>query len=675
MFKTEFKKLCIKQFGLILFIVCVIGEIIFVNYLYSEREFITESTEQHFYEYMKVFSGKLTSEKITAILAEQEQIVDAQNAEHAIENQLINGKYSNEQEFIAEYEQYNLITQRSEAFDLIFEQFSYALESPNERFLTIGNYSGLGMDFPDVLLLVLVIFLTSVLFLNEEDSNVINFIKISENGKQKTLMGKLLSIFILIISAQIIRTFMEFFLIVLRGNIHELNYPIQSIEFFQNCQFGITILQGFFAISALRLLGYIFVSAFIVILSVTIHKPLPVIFIPSTICFLQQFLFSTLTPVYYFPTGLLRAVGYFRGDVFSKNNSGDEVKLLSAIPISHLILLITMTVVFILFSLILAYKYYSGKSFNTFLRKIIGFFLVVSFCSMLNGCSSTLTKNIKFNFSESRFFAQNEDNYYISGNNEIMQVSKTDGLETNLIHNAFADINPSNIIAKPIITIDDDLYYLNNLDINRISLADYGEKQVFTNDYTNSVGFLGINLSKRTDYNILSILRGFFTDEKNFYYIYDDRVLKGSECIIDESIYNFMLCYDGQKIYYINNLLQLKYYDTRTGETIRLPGEFVRAVYYDGTRILYSDKNGIFELTQSDFSSKKVSDKIAYSLSSDGERIIYSYDNKIYLLNDSPIEVYDREIMSLSIISGTNKVATLHYDYSSEILDLPVTTN
>lgn len=69
-----------------------------------------------------------------------------------------------------------------------------------------------------------------------------------------------------------------------------------------------------------------------------------------------------------------------------------------------------------------------------------------------------------------------------------------------------------------------------------------------------------------------------------------------------------MLCFDGRKIYYINSLLQLKCYDTKTGAISRLQGEFVRAIYYDGTRLIFSDKNGIFALDAEDNSTEKIFD-------------------------------------------------------------------
>ena len=60
------------------------------------------------------------------------------------------------------------------------------------------------------------------------------------------------------------------------------------------------------------MIGYFFVVSVVILLSVTLHKMLFTIFIPSAICILQQFSFTPDTPSYYIPTGFLRAVGYLQ---------------------------------------------------------------------------------------------------------------------------------------------------------------------------------------------------------------------------------------------------------------------------------------------------------------------------------------------------------------------------
>lgn len=663
MIREELKKLYIKHFGLIITAVVVIGEILLLNISYQQKHFVTPTSELNYYEYMEEFSGKLTPDRKASILAEQERIVDAQNTQFAIERKLLNGAYESENEFIAEYEKVCEITRKKESFDLVAEKVSYAEKSPENRYLTTGEYIALGQDFPDILMLVSVIILTAFLFLNEETSNIITFIKITENGRQKTFLGKIIALFVFIISCQAARVSCEWIMLILQGNPEDLAYPIQSVEFFQNCPYNITILQGFFVISALRTVGCFFVATFVVLLSVTLRKVLFTVFIPSSICILQQFAFSPATPAYYLPTGFLRAVGYLRGDVISENDNGEQIKLFAEIPLAHLIVLLVFTLIFIAISVKIASNYYSCKSMKKFHRKA-AFSLILS-CGILSGCSAEKSETIIYNLAESAYFAQNENSYYVSDMENIVCYSKDSGESFDLIHSAFDNSDTVNSLFK----YNDSLLYMQNFVVNEISLSDYSLKQFYSENSTDTEGFLGIDLVPKNDYGKTGgMILGFFVVDKSIYYVMNNRVLKDGACVIDEPIYKQMLCCNGRNIFYINSLLQLKRYDIKTGEISRLSGEFVRTLYCDGTRILFSDRNGIYELSPDDFAAKKLSDISAERLCSNGSEIFYSKDNVIYRLgSDEPI--YD-EAFSQFAIMDNDILVVRNTDFSCKTVDL-----
>ncbi len=672
MISEELKKLYIKQFGLILSLILIIGEIILVNYLYPKREFSSEATERNFYEYMEKFSGKLTPEKEAAILEEQERIVDARNAAAKIEDHLYKGEYQSETEFAAEYEENRLITERKEAFDLVFKQYSSALEAPDDRYLTAGDYSGLGTDIPDVLMLALVIYLTAILFLNEESSGVITFVRISTNGKQKTLLGKLTAISAFIIPGQIFRTLLELLVMGARGDFHELGYPIRTLELFQSSPYDVSILQGFLLISALRLLGYFFIAALIILLSVTLRKALFTIFIPSAVCLLQQFAFDPATPAYYIPTGFLRGVGYLRGNQSTTTVTGDELNIFSEIPLAFLVILVLFTVIFIVISVIAVYNYYACKPFR-FHKKALAATAAFSLCVMLCGCAQD-PANIRYNLAESYFFVQNENDFFISSDDKITRISRSDYSKSSMLHDS---LSVDRIFySTEMFCCRDTLYCTDSIDIYAFSLSDYSSEKVFSLNYSGSPGFMGISVVKQPEVDMMdSQDYGFFVDDGSYYNIFSDRILRDGKCIIDEDLYRHytlpMVCYDGRKIYYVNSLMQLKCYDTESGEITRLPGEFVRSIYYDGTRLLYSDKNGIFALNSADNSTAKISDNTAQQLTSDGEKIVYKSEGKLYLLDDTPVEIYDGEFEAFAILFGTHKLAVIQYSGDYELLDLP----
>lgn len=678
MFREEMKKLYVKQSGLILTIFFIIGEIIFVNFLYPKRFFPSEFTEHQFYEYGKVFSGELTPEKETAILTEQECIIDAQNFENTIENKLRHGEYLSESEFIAEYEKNHQVTKREEAFNIIFQQYSYALEAPQKRYMTVGDYGGLGSDIPDTLLLTFVILMTARLFLNEETSNVITFVRISENGKKKTLFGKIFSLLIFIMFNQIFRTLLELFTMISRGSFQELAYPVQSIEYFQNCPYNISIMQAFFAISTLRLLGYLFIASLVMLLSVTLRNALLTVFIPSSVCLLQQFAFNPATPAYYILTGFLRAVGFFYGNNISKNDLGESITLFGKISLSHLITLIIITLVFIVISVIAAYAYYDVKP-EKYNRKPVASIFVLLLCFMLSGCSQEQVSNVVYNFCDCRFFAQCENFYFIQSNKKITAFSKDGSIELDVLRDAFITDDHE----KTFMLYDDGLFhvdYYSRGNVYKFSLDTFSnEIAVPAVKYTQ--GFLGVKF--RREVPIGFKIDGIFTNGESIYYIYfysrQVYTMKNGNYvrILEDNFLDYNLSFDGERIYYINSLMQLKCYNTKTGEELRLPGELVQTIYYDGTRLLYSDMNGIFALNTSDLSVEKISDIKTNQLTSDGREIVYRSGDELFLLGNN-ISIYtDAELSNYSnfaVISDVGKFVIQSGVGVSQLLDLPDST-
>ncbi len=665
MFNEELKKLYVKHFGLILTVVIIAAEFVILNFLYQKRDFTTKTNEQYYYNYMGEFSGRLTENKNAAIIAEQERIVDAQNAQSSIEKKLLNGEYDSEREFLSEYERVREITDRKESFDLVMEQYYYAEKSPDTRYLTVGDYSALGQDFPDIPLLASVIFLTALLFLNEEASNVITFIRIGENGRGKTLLGKITALLVFILSCQVVRMIIELFMLISHSGFGELAFPIQSIEFFQNCPYDISIAQGFVIISSLRTVGYLIVAALVVLLSVTLRKMLFTVFIPSAICVLQQFVFTPATPAYYLPTGLLRAVGYLRGNVTSKTGTGEDVKLFSEIPLVHLLVLIVLTVLFIGAAVTLANSYYTGGTRKK--HRLLSVVSVMLVCIIMPGCSARLQngENVKYNLSENSFFVEDNDSFYTTDTRNITRHFKNGDDNLSVIHGLVK--NEESITS--LYNTDDNLFYLQGVAVNSISVFDYTNKPYYTIKESDISGFLGINLStQKAKSNTFFYIAGFFTANNSMYYVFNNGVLKDGAVIFDEGVYNLMLCCDGKSIFYINRLLQLKRYNMKTGEISRLSGEFVRALYYDGTRVLFSDKNGIYELSTDDFTTNKLSDISAVQLCSNGSDIFFSKDNVIYRLgSDDPI--YD-EVFTRFALTDNGILVVQNIDFSCNTVKL-----
>ena len=133
MLRHEFKKLFTKHFGICAMLLVMVGELIFLGFAYRQRSFSNDIDKAYFEEYVREFSGKLTSEKEQRILAEQEAILDAYNAEQMVMRKLKNGEFSTQAEFNAEIEKTTALTEKKAAFDLLLSEYEYAAENRENR--------------------------------------------------------------------------------------------------------------------------------------------------------------------------------------------------------------------------------------------------------------------------------------------------------------------------------------------------------------------------------------------------------------------------------------------------------------------------------------------------------------------------------------------------------------
>ena len=344
------------------------------------------------------------------------------------------------------------------------------------------------------------------------------------------------------------------------------------------------------------------------------------------------------------------------------------MKLFSQIPLIFLIILIILSVVFIIVSVAVAYNYYSGNNFKKLLNKT-SIIAAVMMCFMLSGCNYHTPENVSYNLSESSFFAQNDDYFYISSGSGIVQISKHDGSELELIHNVWDE--ELNFFNTPLFIDGNRLYYLNGVEIFGVSLDNYSTEKIYSEKYYDKSGFLGVSFANRPDLGgTLGIISGFFPYGNDFYLIYGDRILKNGKRLFDDEIYNGKVCFDGQRVYYINRLLQLKSHDLATGENIRLPGEFVRAVYYDRTRLLYSDKSGIFALDTADNTAEKLSSQTADRITANGGKIVFKSGEGLYLLSEPPVGIYNGDFESFAVSSDGKHLIAVKYDGGYDILEL-----
>lgn len=658
MLREEMKKLFIKQYGFVVMAIVFVGEIILVSILCPRNFFASDYSKTVFFEYMNEFRGELTLPQRDKILAEQEMILDAENAISALELKLYRGDITDRNEFRTEYNELNAVIMHSDAFEMILEKYYYALGDTEKRFIISGNYESLKSDYPDFLMIAAVIIITAAAFLNEENSNLSMLIRTCENGRKCTFKFKVISLISFILACQLLRMLCELFVMTSNVGISELSFPVQSIDFFQNCPYNISIIHIFFIISAIRLLGYFFVASLVMLFAVKLKTPLFTVFIPCSICLLQQFVFEP-TAAYCLPTGSLRAVGYIGGNIsLDAEDSPDS----TSIPFELMITFFFFTVVFITVSVIIADKYYSCKKHKKS-KKAISFLTLVIVCCYLSGCSKSEVRSVVYNACDSFFVVQNDNYYFVSDEDGITMVNKADDSKFQIIRDPF--LTSAGVYSMSI--CDSSLYCLNAFGSKKID-------EIFLDTLSEST----IDNGGLEDFSVCSA----FSNGKNLFFttfdedgVYEQQG-NAARKIISEKIYNNQLSFDGRRIFYINGVLELFCYDTQTGEKKLLSEEFARAVYYDGTRVVFSTDKGIFALDNNDFSVNKLSQVNAQRICSDGEIVVFIDDGRLYCLSDEIVPIHDNEPLYFSILTNSEKVIMREYNQTLEqnidvIVELP----
>lgn len=307
--------------------------------------------------------------------------------------------------------------------------------------------------------------------------------------------------------------------------------------------------------------------------------------------------------------------------------------------------------------------------------------ILIAFIATFSGCKSNDDgEAVIFNSSESSFIAQNNEFYYLSENNGISAVSKNNAEKFNLLRDPFQSGETMNCL---IALCNNGLYYcdINSSEpsINKLLLSTLISENVFSTN-KNYTGFLETSINN--SFNSENLIYNFFTDGGTIYTRFHGkdgvfRLKNGEfERVIFDRIYNDQFSFNGKYSFYINSARELVRFDMTSRESKIIETNFANVVYFDGTRVLFSDKSGIFTLSPNTLQVEMLTDKTADELSSDGENIVFSKGNVLYCLKNGVIELkrFDN-ILNFAVISGTNTAIVKYFEdgeYKTELWELPI---
>ena len=321
MFMNEIYKLFVKQKIWIFIAILFVLRIVIVCITGYDSHYMIDENEKYYQEYVQKYEGKIS-----------------ENTKEEIEKEYERLSLSDSELLASE--------QKNKAFQIIYNQYNYQKEKGRGYILeTRGWQSILEHDDIDYCLVLCIIIVITALWGNEYETEMDIMLRSCKKGKYATPFAKIIiGVVVSSILAILFQLVQIIYLISTVGLKHS-NYPLQSLEYFQNAQYNISLGESVVIVGIVKMLGAIMMALLIMLINIGIkQKPISMI-IGMAMILLAEIIFQEGSSVYYmpFPIGTLRGVGYLWSNQFEFKYVGDElvkVCTFNAIPIRNFIIML-----------------------------------------------------------------------------------------------------------------------------------------------------------------------------------------------------------------------------------------------------------------------------------------------------------------------------------------------
>ena len=623
----EIKKVFIKQYGLILIALLTMLK------LFSSAELFKPDTgsltpQQHviYLEYMDEYGGILTDEKEAGILEKYALLTEAKALQNQIQDKLKNGEYATTTEYLEALASVPEIIKDRAAVEKLYRGYESVVRDREHRVLLAFDAPAMTVG-QEYWLLIFICYISAISVYYER--KISNLQKASANG-EKTYAAKLLAVFAAITAVWLIFSVIEFCALTAVVSKSNLSASLASLESFKETPYSeMTILGGFIAVEAVKLVGYLFTAAVTLIIARISENLVLSIFSPVALNVVWIYLFSDNTAAFYQPFALMRGAPYLTGTHYLDVGNNNYVPIQSEIPgaVFAVLLGISAAVIAIACELVIS----SGKNKLKKSNKLPAIAGITMLTMLLGGCSSnTRTEN----YGSAGGIVQSGDKYYARGGNVAMLDSDLNVLSDSIIRDVFETEHRINSIFAD----GNYLYCCYELDlscyIDRIDLTDFSKENVYFGDYSYmrqpTKYFDMITAWDAKSLSAISV-KDFFvsggklvmTMENNAVYSIDLATSTKTYLFEDVEVNN--LCTSGGKIYYTNMTGELICFEN--GNKSNVSDRIFSSVCADGERVYVVGSGGVFGY-DGEFN------ETVYSNTGDGYRI-RAYGEKIAFMKYS----------------------------------------
>jgi len=601
MIKFEFKKLFIKQYGLILIILLTALKLFSSVELFKpDTGSLSPQQREVYLDYIDKYGGTLTEEKETAILNEYALLTQAKEQMRDIQSKLNGGEYATTDDYFKALSEIPDIISDRAAIEKMYSGYESVVKDRENRVLLAFDAPAMTVG-QEYWFLIFICYISAISVYYERKIN--NLQKSSKNGT-KTYAAKLFAIFTAITAVWLIFSVIELSALTSVVTKSELSASLASLESFKETPYSdLTILSGFFAVEAVKLVGYLFTAAVTLIIARLSGNLVFSIFSPAALNIVWIYLFSNNTAAFYQPFSLMRGSPYLTGTHYmSMGDSGGYYREYSEIPVSAFAVLLAVAFSVIILACVIVLL--AGRNKLKKRKKVPAIVGIMSLTMLLGGCSSDVYTE---NYGSSGTLVQSGGGYcaVLDFDDSSSNIALLDGNLNVVKDKLIRDVFDTEYRIGGIFSDGNYIYYSAEFEdssrVNRIDLTDLSEENIYFGDYSAYLGqtkyFDMVTVwsdGKRDDASV----KNFFVSggklvmsmQSNSVYSLDISTRKMTYLFEDVEVND--LCTSGGKIYYTNLTGELICFDN--GKKTTVSNRIFNAVCADENQVYGICTSGVF---------------------------------------------------------------------------------
>lgn len=545
----ELRKAFIKQhffsFFTVMFIIACIYQVI----LGYDTTNVIRNSEKYYISFFEKYEGKITTEKTQQIKKEYRKIeTDSGNT------------LSNKQ--------------KKQAFESFYHIYLYEIESGSGYITdTRGWETILCHDGINYFMVIVVILLGIILFSTEHENDM-EIMIISSCGRNRVTICKLLIGIIGGVITSLLFQMISVIYLSASVGLKNGSYPLNTIEFFENSKYTISLIQALLIKVGLNVLGNIMLVCVVMFFAVLIKKREISIVLSLLYVILPVMIFSKSSAMYRIPcaAALLSGSGFFWPDMYSNDiidNNLTRIKTFEALDKKYfagILLVSCFVIVLLLLIIFLKFSHYHLK--KRFLTGII-------ICLILTGCSKNSAGGdvvIDGTLNGQISLSKDEYVYYIDQNEDVVYRKDNSNNTVAVTRNVF----PLSGRITNIYLSEDKCYYLLENDRNvgisvySVDLNSFKNELVYSSGGDNTEDFYGLADKESSDASEIleniATVKWFFVTDKYVYYqnesvIYKCPITGRKQYVIDENVSDGEIRYSNGILYYKDAYGEQENYD------------------------------------------------------------------------------------------------------------------